>query len=239
MARDFVPASSHNMVYSAPTGIGAITAFSVSVAINKDAFTGAYRDMVWLGGEYNVNHNFLFQHDSSNYLVLDIMFSGNNGRWSVATSDSTWLKFVITYASVDATTDPLFYKNGVADTVTERLGPSGSRATSSSDFVTVGANSNFYGPNNEFWDGRLAEVAIWNRALTSAEAIAVSGGMSARSVPDGLLFYAPLANGEADLVGKSTAVVTGTTDSVHPPTNFIKNNSNILRPAVFSPGVAR
>jgi hypothetical protein len=68
----------------------------------------------------------------------------------------------------------------------------------------------------EFCNGTLAEVGVWNVALTSQQWTALSLGMSPLMVqPKNLIWYADLVN---DLVGKFGGPLTasGTTQSTHP-----------------------
>ena len=68
-------------------------------------------------------------------------------------------------------------------------------------------------------DGRLAEVAFWNRILTDPEIIALSKGFSPLCFPVGLLFYATLIgrnSPERDIKGGIAGTLTGTSNIAHP-----------------------
>lgn len=66
-----------------------------------------------------------------------------------------------------------------------------SKTVTGSDRLTVGRNGDS-SPDGEY-DGRVAELVIWNAALTDAEVAALSGRISALLMrPDNLVFYAPL-----------------------------------------------
>ena len=178
-----------------------------------------------------------FEMDDGWGFVFNFNFSTSGGAWSVAKpSTGAWVHYVVTFDGTSTSNDPIVYKNGVVDTITERVAPVGTIKT---------ANTNLYLGSElgtgQFWDGRIAEVAKWgNKILTQDEVTRISlGGMSPRSIPEALLFYAPLANGEADLIKGALGIVTGTTKIAHPPINFIKSNSNVLRPRAFAPGRAR
>jgi hypothetical protein len=82
--------------------------------------------------------------------------------------------------------------------------------------VTMGAR---YGPTLAgFMNGRLAEVGIWNVALTAAEIASLAKGMTCDKVrPQSLVFYAPLIRELQDLRG-GLAITNNNTATVanHP-----------------------
>ena len=56
-----------------------------------------------------------------------------------------------------------------------------------------------------FHDGKLAEVGIWNVALTAAEIASLAKGMTCDKVrPQSLVFYAPLVRNLQDVRGGLT-----------------------------------
>lgn len=75
-------------------------------------------------------------------------------------------------------------------------------------------------PTN-FFDGRIAEVAIWSRALSDTQIVALSQGFIPPAVEmNGLFFYAPLyRTGEyTERMFRRVMVPQGTlTNAVHPP----------------------
>lgn len=204
------------VVFDVPSAVGDVTTFSVAFWMIKDTFSGAYRDVIWLGGEYDANHNFLVQHDQSNYMVLDCNWSTSNGRWSIDVPDTNWHNYVITYDAGSTSNDPIWYKDGSSQTVTDRVTPSGTRTTTSRDKITLGANSDFYGPNGEYWLGKSGEFAIWDRVLTASEASIIGDGFSPLFIPNGLKFYAPLIRNTQDLIGGGVGAVTNAVVFNHP-----------------------
>jgi hypothetical protein len=57
----------------------------------------------------------------------------------------------------------------------------------------------------QFFDGRIAEVGIWNAALTAAEIASLAKGMTCDKVrPQNLVFYAPLIRDLVDTKGGLT-----------------------------------
>lgn len=69
------------------------------------------------------------------------------------------------------------------------------------DRLWIGANSNSAGPAL-YCDGSIAEVGVWNVALTAAEVAILATGASPTLVrPQSLVFYAPLIRDLVDLRG--------------------------------------
>ncbi len=57
----------------------------------------------------------------------------------------------------------------------------------------------------QFCDGRIAEVGIWNAALTAAEIASLAKGMACDKIrPQSLVFYAPLIREIQDVRGART-----------------------------------
>jgi hypothetical protein len=71
-----------------------------------------------------------------------------------------------------------------------------------------------------YMSGRIAEAAIWNAALTAAEAAALAAGYSPLLIrPANLVFYVPLVrDADEDIVGGLSLTANGTpTVEPHPP----------------------
>lgn len=94
-----------------------------------------------------------------------------------------------------------------------------SRTVNSIDRVLVGARVNT-STVGAFFPGTIAEVAVWNVALTNAEAaILAVGAKPYRVRPDALVFYAPLwsnASTEQNLMGTGGTLTNSPTASAHP-----------------------
>lgn len=94
-------------------------------------------------------------------------------------------------------------------------------------------------PNNETgteFDGKVAECAVWNRVLSSAEKDALAKGYSPLFFPRGLVFYLPLwgkSSPEPELIGKLEATITGATAVDGPP--IIHRAGMPLRPGEVPP----
>jgi len=87
----------------------------------------------------------------------------------------------------------------------------GSSATSTNSITPSGVNVSDIGSRvlggvrGLFFNGKLAEVGIWNAALTAAEVAALAKGMTCDKVrPQSLVFYAPLVRDLIDQKGGLT-----------------------------------
>jgi hypothetical protein len=104
------------------------------------------------------------------------------------------------------------YVDGVAGT------PNTSSLTQTANPTNLNIGARTRSSTDGYFDGDLAECAIWNVALTAAEITALAKGFSPRRIrPQSLLFYAPLVRDIADfraalaLTNNNTATV-----STHP-----------------------
>ena len=87
------------------------------------------------------------------------------------------------------------YINGVLDNANNNTGPIPSAIYSNAANLLLGSNLN----------GDLAEVGIWNAALTAAEIASLAKGMTCDKVrPQSLVFYAPLIRNLQDVRGGLT-----------------------------------
>ncbi len=81
--------------------------------------------------------------------------------------------------------------------------------------LTIGANSAGTGG---YYGGQMAEVGIWNAALTAAEVASLAKGMTCDKIrPQSLVFYAPLVRDLIDQKGGLTITNNnGATVAAHP-----------------------
>lgn len=66
------------------------------------------------------------------------------------------------------------------------------------------------------FNGKLAEIAYWNRILTDSEIVSLSKGISPLFLSNGLVFYDPLLRYTNDIRGGVVGTATGTTVFDHP-----------------------
>jgi hypothetical protein len=138
--------------------------------------------------------------------VLGVSFN------SVSVSADTWHHAVATVSGTGSGTVFTTYFNGQAGTTaTDTLSPVGNI-----DSVIVGAR---YGASvGLFLDGQIAEVGIWNVALTAAEIASLADGMTCDKVrPQSLVFYAPLVRNLQDVKGGLTITNNNTATVANHP----------------------
>lgn len=142
-------------------------------------------------------------------------FSGGNAAWSVPKpTTGSWQHYVATYDSTDNGNDPMIYKNGSLLSEFERIGPSGSPDA-------PGTAVEFGGNNDSHWyNGRLAEVAMWNREISASEVAILADGYSPLFVSRGLIGYWPLIgkfSPEIDVInGQNGTLQSAPTAIAHP-----------------------
>lgn len=72
-----------------------------------------------------------------------------------------------------------------------------------------------------FVDAQCAELAFWNRVLTSGEWSSLASGNSPLlAAPTGLLFYARLLDTAVDEIGSLTGTITAATVTTHPSITY-------------------
>lgn len=231
MAREFDAVGDY-IILNKSAAATDLSQISYSYTYWKDTFSGAYREILWSGGSWSTNYHTFIQHDLSNYMVFNANWTSSFGRWSIPNpTDNTWVNEVVTYDFGSTANDPVWYRNGASQTITERNTPSGTADYGKDDgTITIGAYDD---GSAEHWDGKIAEVAIWNRILTAAEAAMLGKGFSPLFIRNGLVFYMPLmGNGssEVDIIGGGSGTVTGAIKAAHPPMIYPRTSF------MFSPG---
>jgi hypothetical protein len=112
-------------------------------------------------------------------------------------SANVWNHYAGVFASGSSRTP---YTNGVAGSENTT-----SVASITPTFTNIGA---FYAGTStpiQFFDGRMAEIGIWNAVLTAAEIASLAKGMTPDKIcPQSLVFYAPLVRNLVDAKGGLT-----------------------------------
>ena len=142
--------------------------------------------------------------------------------------NNTWQHFC---AVATSSTSRVLYGDGQAGTPnTTSSTPTGLNRTS------IGVKDT--STQTEFFVGRAAEAAVWDVALTAAEAAMLAAGVCPLLVrPANLVAYWPLyGNGspEPDLVGRFALTVTGAT-KVDQPRIFMPRREKVFLPATTAP----
>lgn len=86
--------------------------------------------------------------------------------------------------------------------------------------VAVGAQGRNSAPTfQRYFNGRIAEVACWERELDADEIASLAEGLLPSAIPEDLVDYSPLigrGSPEPNLVGDDELTVTGATVAAHP-----------------------
>lgn len=149
---------------------------------------------------------------TGNTLNFAAGFSGLAGRWyAPANSINTgqWIFVAVSYDRSSLSNDPVFYVNGAKVTTTEAATPSGTYLSDASASLHIGADSD----GTSGFDGKIDEVRIYNRILSSDEVSQLYRLTTPTSVDTGLKGYwsfnAPDMNGTS-AYDRSGAGNTGT-----------------------------
>ncbi len=155
--------------------------------------------------------------DGWGMVFTNIHWSTNSGAWSIPKpATGAWTHILVTYDMGSTANDPAIYVNGASQTVTERGTPSGTAPANSQSTLYLGSDSG----NGQYYDGRMAEFAMWNRVLTAAEADIIGAKKySPLFVSNGLVMYVPLigrTSPELELINGANGTLTGTSVIEHP-----------------------
>jgi hypothetical protein len=218
MARSFTAGSSHLLEF----GGAALTAHPISMACwfkPTDATPAAIQSLMSISKfDTSGGAHYWLLALATNASVIARNRAGGTGASGASglTVTTDWNHGAGVWAS---TTSRIAYHNGVpgaANTTT--------RSPAGVDRTTIASG---YGADNGFFDGLIAEAAIWNVALTDAEVAALAKGVSPRRIqPTALVAYWPLWGAhspEIDCHPRSSdandydLTVTGATAANHAP----------------------
>lgn len=207
MAYDFVRASAQYLsVASTPVTSAPIT---LSCWVNPDDVANV-QDLLFVSDNNAVTDGFGIRIEPVSDQFQAVTISSDTvivAQGSTVISPGTWYHVCGVFAS---STSRIIYVNGA------NVGSNATSATPS------GITHTHFGVrttgDNEYFDGRGAELAIWSAALDDSEVAALAKGMSPVLVRStSLEFYAPLVREIIDRVGGRTFSNTGgATVSAHP-----------------------
>lgn len=216
MAYDFDGSGDYIEYETPPTSINGLSNMSVAFWItNEGDFSAGNRNVVWCGGAWPTQIRWFVQGlrlTGVDYLSFMLPRSSGNGRWTITDPDTSWHSHVITMDITSTTVDPIWYVDGSAVSTTEVETPGGTNISDTNDLMIGAGDEGGY----EYWDGKIAEVAIWNRQLSAGEAAALGDGLSPSFIRNGLQFYIPLIRETGDIKGGSAGVVTNAVVTAHP-----------------------
>lgn len=200
MAYQFDGVNQNITALSAPATVAPLT---MALHFNKTAsnFSG---EGMYLRNSSNVQQTVGFYF--SNTLALRAYIQAGAGISDFAATGTfslnTWGHACLV---LNSTTSRIIYRNGANSTTnTNTRAPTGLNRL---DIATFDGTGNF--------DGRLADVGLWNAALTASEVSALANGVKCSRVrPQSLVFYAPFVRDLIDvwegisLTNNNSATVT-------------------------------
>jgi hypothetical protein len=210
MARDF-DGSNDDLAFTLNTAQKAITVCTFAFWIHLDSNAQYRRPFHFDAGTQDWRWEF---DDSWGFSLAIPWTTAASGRavWSMAKpATGSWIHVAFTYDGGSTSNDPIMYKNGVSQSVTERVAPSGS--------LVLPTGTAWIGSENgtgQFYNGRLAEFGVWNRILTVAEILALSKAFAPSTNPVGLVLYLDLLRDVKEKMGGAAITDDGTTAAVHP-----------------------
>lgn len=222
MARLFDDASTQYLEH----GAAVLTAvpFTFSCWFNSDSATDN-QCLMFLGLNSSTNRYFAM-HASGNAAGDPVRIFAQNGGTSSVVSTTTGYTVGTTHhacAVFESSTSRHVYIDG------------GSKASDTTDVTPTTPNVTTIGRRSlstpaSYFSGMIAEVAIWNIALTDVEVALLAKKISPLMVrPDSLVMYVPIMgkySPEIDLVGGRDFTVTGATTSQHPRIMYPYNRRN-------------
>ena len=169
-------------------------------------------------GKLNAEERFVLQAGghlsgdpvATNYIQTD----GNSFRADTTSgfSANTWSHACAVHTSASSRTAYLNAGSGGTNTGSAILSNTGINA------VLIGAQSNPANPAFTYTSGLIAEVGIWNVALTADEIASLAKGMTCDKVrPQSLVFYAPLVRDLQDVRGGLTITNNNTATVANHP----------------------
>lgn len=192
-----------------------VTQITICVWAYADSYTGsAYNYLI--SREQASSPYFGFVLRSNDIGSADFMIAVGASYYTARgtrPSSGSWQHWAGTYDGETAT----LWTNG-SSAATDTL-PSGNMAAAPAGTKTYIGNS--YGAPTRYWNGRLAEIGLWNRALSADEIAALADGFAPSLFPRGLISYWPLMgriSPESDWFGGQTGSLVNTpTAADHPP----------------------
>jgi hypothetical protein len=212
MARDFTSTSTQYLEFSAPASTWPITmacwynpknitAGMMLMYIGHKA--GASRFLLFASGDVAGDPVAAAVANSANTIVI-----ANSTSWY---SQNTWSHACGVFESSSSTS--VYLNGGSSATNTNSLG--GSLTTINTGAV---ATQFFGGSSVTRASALIAEVGIWNVALTASEIASLAKGMTCDKVrPQGLVFYAPLVRDLQDVRGGRTITNNNTATVANHP----------------------
>ena len=206
---------------------GAGSSDIISTALSAHATLRSYSLMTYRNGDGGANFGLifskrqtadaeLFQNASgaTNAYRYQRNWSTTNGSWIIARpSTGAWHQAGVSYDSGSTSNVPTMVIDGVSQSVTTELSPSGS-VVNNSDPYTLGNRAS---DTARAWDGMLCEFAIWDAILTAEEWAALGARVSPLEIrPQSLTLYRPDVRNNLNVRAFTPGTISGTAVQPHP-----------------------
>ena len=167
------------------------------------------RAVVSVGVNGGAHRNHLNMDNTNVQLVAAGATTSSVGNTGTVSGNNVLFHYAGVYTSATSRTG---YIDGVAQTTdTINIGTQNTFNT-----ITIGARWNTTVGN--FYSNDIAEVGVWNAALTAAEIASLADGMTCDKVrPQSLVFYAPLCRDLIDVKGGLTITNNNTATVANHP----------------------
>lgn len=195
-------------VNTADNAVSPLTAFTISIGFYKRLSASVVTNigtLVSFGNQMaanqsmcNLSLNYSSSHDPG--IHFQHFFSGTTALYETSRdiTENEWHVIALSYDNASPSTDPVLYRNGVAETWdlssikgigTPTVAGGGA---ASADTIALGTNmgqTQDYGTCGGLSGGDLAEIGIWNIALPAARLEALTNRYSPLFFREGLFFY--------------------------------------------------
>ena len=205
MAYEFTSASSQYL----STASAPVTATPLTLACWFRPTNVADTRYILSLGAATANDSHSIYHGSSSLFAVSTDTASNQATRSITGLSNTWIHACAVFS---ANNNRQIYANGTAGTANTSIRNPVNIAAFRIGSVYFGGAIGFYANAN------IAEVGIWNAALTADEVASLAKGLTCDKIrPQSLVFYAPLVRNLQDV--KGGRVITnnnGATVAIHP-----------------------
>ena len=192
MAYDFTAASSQYLSASAPVSSHPLT----MVCWFRPSNVADTRFPLSLGAAAASDQHAIYYGGGELLFITSIGGTFGQSNRSISGLSNTWIHAA---GVLSANNNRTVYANGVA-------GAANTTTVNPSNINTLRIGTRYFsGSLGAYMNGQVAEVGIWNAALTAAEIASLAKGMTCDKVrPQSLVFYAPLVRDLQDVKGGLT-----------------------------------
>lgn len=230
MARIFTD-NGGQVLASAAQKLTMLDTFSVAFWLYRTATPAATADLIDSLGATDGWHISLLL--TTNLIAAGLRAGTTDKVRNSATAPAlnTWVHVVVTHENRGLTsTDFLFYFNGKQEAGTDSSTMSGTHSNAAQPF-TVGVNASAW---NRTAPARIGPIAIWSRALSATESLALAGGAHPLRFKEGLveMFEMLTAHGELGLISNiylAQSATNPTSAAVNPPLEPIPSSLYVNR----------